>query len=697
MTTFGEKPFFPESKLMLDQNAEEVRQLLSAFSVNGAYSVPARCDGDNDAKTFQEGRYRALLDLCPVTVWIADSNGQTIYTNRHWEEYSGLTAEQSQGHGWMSCIHPEDQAQCAEVWSRRSAAVMYEQEIRFRRRDGQYLWHLAKAVPIVGSQGETLCWMGVCVDIHDRKVAQLAVAEAEEHMRFTLEAAGVGSCGFYPCSEKKEWSGRSADMLGVAREQEPKLEIFMSRVHPDDRQRVWETVGAVLQSPVTQDYDFDYRIVRPDGEVRWLLSRGKYFVPPAGSSEEPRMKGILLDITDRKRSEEEKKKLEEQLLLARKMEAVGRLASGVAHDFNNLITVIAGAADRMQERLANQTDAQDLLNIIHDAANHASGLTGQLLAFGRRQVLHPVPLCLNETLCQFEHMLRRLAGEDIIFKTQFQQDLWRVKMDPVQLEQILLNLAGNARDAMPNGGVITVKTSNCTVAADGNGHALELPPGDYVCLTFSDNGIGMDAEVRSHLFEPFYTTKEFGRGTGLGLSTVYGIVQQSGGHISVHSEPGQGSEFLLYLPRTVEAVQPAAGTNRGKTRADGVNGSEHVLLVEDEPSLREILAEHLREHGYVVHEAANAIEAGDLANRHNIELLITDMVMPGDNGLQVAESLAKEHPGLPTIFISGYSESEAVQGALVRPDTYYLQKPFRVHHLLAKIREVLPSRNGVNR
>lgn len=695
MTAFGEKPFFPESKLMLDQNAEELRQLVSALSSNVMDSLPVPCGGNTDAKALQEPRYRALLDLCPVTVWIADGNGHTIYTNRHWEEYSGLTTDQSQGHGWMSCIHPDDQARSAEVWSRRSGAAIYEQEIRFRRRDGQYLWHLAKAVPIVGSQGETLCWMGVCVDIHDRKVAQLAVAEAEEHMRFTLEAAGVGSCGFYPCSEKKEWSGRSADMLAVPREQEPKLEIFMSRVHPDDRQRVWETVGAVLQSPVTKDYDFDYRILRPDGEVRWLLSRGKYFVPPAGSAEEPRMKGILLDITDRKRSEEEKKKLEEQLLLARKMEAVGRLASGVAHDFNNLITVIAGAADRLQERLANQTGAQDLLNIIHDAANHASGLTGQLLAFGRRQVLHPVPLCLNETLCQFEHMLRRLVAEDIIFKTQFQQDLWRVKIDPVQLEQILLNLAGNARDAMPNGGVITMKTRNCTVAADGNGDALELPPGDYVCLSFSDNGIGMNSEVRSHLFEPFYTTKEFGRGTGLGLSTVYGIVQQSGGHISVHSTPGQGSEFVLYLPRTVEAVQPAPNTNRGQAGTSQVNGSEHVLLVEDEPSLREILVEHLREHGYVVHEAANAIEAGYLANRHNIDLLITDMVMPGADGLQVAESLAKEHPGLPTIFISGYSETEAVQGALGRPDTYYLQKPFRVHHLLAKIREVLPSRNGV--
>jgi two-component system, cell cycle sensor histidine kinase and response regulator CckA len=665
-----------------------------ASSVSPARENENGHDGGNPKPEQSKAHEAALLELCPVTVWMADARGCTTYTNRHWQEYSGQRPEESHGETWLSRVHPEDQVRASQAWAQDAVPAPFEHELRLRRRDGQYRWHLAVGLPITDSSGKAIAWMGICVDIHDRKLAQEKVAEAEEHMRFTLEAAGVGSCGFYPCSEKKEWSGRSADMLGVPREQEPRLDIFMSRVHPEDKQRVWETVGALLQSPVTEEYDFDYRIMRPDGEVRWLLSRGKFFVPPAGSGEEPRMKGILLDITERKQAEEENKKLQEQLVHARKMEAVGRLASGVAHDFNNLITVIAGAADRLQKRFNDQPGALEVLNAIQQAADHASALTGQLLAFGRRQLLNPAVLSLNDTMMKLQGILRRLVGEDIRLDARLQDNLWNVKIDPVQLEQILLNLAANARDAMPQGGAITIETSNRTVEGENKGDPSAPNPGEYVCLSFSDTGLGMDAEVLGHLFEPFYTTKEFGRGTGLGLATVYGIVQQSGGHIAVRSIPGQGTEFTLYLPRSVERAQAEPPLHNVKAKDAVQHGSEHVLLVEDEPSLRAILAEHLRDHGYLVHEAANGREALELAGGKRIDLLITDFVMPGTGGVAVAQSLGASRPRLSTIFISGYSENAGLHQALQQPNTYYLQQPFRVSSLLAKMREAMSHRSG---
>lgn len=678
-------PGWPELAATLERDVAELRYQLSTFSVEASNHI-----GDSNSQiepSHREARYRALLEFAPLAMWITDAHGQIEYANRYWHQYSGRSTEILHSAGWLTHVHPDDLERASGMWSTPSPSQACEHEVRLRRHDGQYRWQLCKGVPIADSRGDTIRWLCLCVDIHDRKMASVAVAEAEEHLRFTLEAAGVGSCGFYPCSEKKEWSGRSADMLGVSRDLKPTLDLFMSRVHPEDKKAVWDGVGALLSSTVTTDYDFDYRIMRPDGTVRWLLSRGKYFVPAADSGEEPRMKGILLDITERKQAEEDKKKLEDQLMLAGKMEAVGRLASGVAHDFNNLITVIRGAADTLQSRLKDHPGAAPILATIHDAAERASAMTDQLLALGRRQVLHPVPLNLNRSTERLKDIICQMLGDHINFEMHLATGLWNVKIDPVQFDQIMLNLAANARDAMPQGGTITIHTSNQPVKASTS---EGVTPGEYVCLAFSDNGVGMDDEVLRHIFEPFYTTKELGHGTGVGLATVYGIVQQSGGHISVHSTPGKGTQFLVHLPRTHEAVHAAdlAGSKIREIRKPG-----SILIVDDEPHLRGLLAEQLDEHGYAVLQAASALQALELGESHAIDLLITDVVMEGSSGEPLARQLAAKHPGMHTIFISGYAPNDHLQQALQQPNTCFVQKPFRLHAILEKVRGLVPLRD----
>lgn len=688
MATAGKSPgkSLPEFSATREHQAAELSHLLANFSLESL-----GLGQQHEQTTGDDGVYRALLDLSPLVVWISDFDGGVIYINRHWLEYSGQDADEASGAGWINRVHPKDRETVAQAWHTAADALApFEYEARLQRKDGQDRWHLSKVLPLKNEQGKVARWLGIAMDVHERKMTAAAVADAEEHLRYTLEAAGVGSCAFYPCIEKKEWSGRSADMLAIPRDEPPTLARFMSRVHPDDVQEVMQKVGALLESPVSREYDFDYRILWPDGTVRWLLSRGKYIVPPPGSGDVAGMKGILLDITERKQAEEDKKKLEEQLRQAQKMEAIGRLASGIAHDFNNLLTIIRGAAERLQKRLPGGSGDQQTVQTIHESAERASALTEQLLAFGRQQMALPRALDVNQVILKLQVILQRLAGKNIALNMHLQEDLWNVKMDPIQIDQILLNLAANARDAMPHGGAITLETSNRTVNGSG-GAPAGLGPGQYVCLSFSDSGEGIEAETLGHIFEPFFTTKEPGQGAGLGLSTVYGIVQQNGGQISVSTVPGQGTVFTLHFPRSTEEAQATEGAAATIGAEQDLCGSESILLVEDEPSLRAILAEHIGEHGYSLHEAANAREAEELAAVRKIDLLITDLVMPGSGGGKLARALAACHPGLRVIFISGYAKHAALEEALRQPNTFFMQKPFRLRDLLVTIRHALDS------
>jgi PAS domain S-box-containing protein len=396
------------------------------------------------------------------------------------------------------------------------------------------------------------------------------------------------------------------------------------------------------------------------------------------------------DVTERRRAERALRDSEEQLRQSQKMDAIGRLAGGVAHDFNNLLTVITGYAEQLLEQLKLPADEalRRAVGEIEGAAERASALTGQLLAFSRKQILEPKELDLNVTLAGTSRLLRRLIGEDIDLEVKLDPDLGRVLADGSQVQQVIMNLAINARDAMPNGGRLSFTTANAELDAAFAQHHLPLAPGRYVMLTVSDTGVGMAAETRARLFEPFFTTKERGKGTGLGLATVYGIVKQTGGYIWVYSEPGQGTVFKIYLPRlgssTTGGAEPA-------TAGRSPSGTETVLLVEDEPMVRSLLGGMLEKRGYRVLTAGSGEEAVVVASgdRGPIHLMVTDVVMPGLGGPELAKRLAPLHPELRVLYVSGYTDDAVLRHGVREGLASFLQKPFTLDALARKIRDVL--------
>jgi two-component system cell cycle sensor histidine kinase/response regulator CckA len=394
---------------------------------------------------------------------------------------------------------------------------------------------------------------------------------------------------------------------------------------------------------------------------------------------------MALDITDRKQ-------LEEQLRQAQKMEAVGRLAGGIAHDFNNLLMVIQGYADLLAERLPEGDPLRRNAEQIQTASQRATSLTRQLLAFSRKQMLAPKVLNVQAVVADMEKILRRLIGEDVQLETKSAADLGLVKADRSQIEQVILNLAVNARDAMPEGGRLTIETANAELDASFAHPPAVLAPGKYVMLAVTDNGCGMDTETQAHIFEPFFTTKEKGKGTGLGLATVYGIVKQSGGYVWVYSEPGRGTSFKVYLPRIEEETAlPRIELSTG-SRANP-RGSETVLLVEDEKGVRELAREYLQMIGYRVIEAENGHTALELAAMHNgkIHLLMTDVVMPGISGRELSERVKAVRPDIRVLFMSGYTDQAVVHHGILESDAVLLQKPFTLNALALKLREILGS------
>jgi PAS domain S-box-containing protein len=466
-------------------------------------------------------------------------------------------------------------------------------------------------------------------------------------------------------------------------------DFWAGRIHPDDRERVVAACRAAAAEG--RPHELEYRAVTADGRTRWL--RDIIQVARDRGGQVRQLRGVTVDLTEGRRAEEALRQSEEALRQAQKMEAVGQLAGGIAHDFNNLLMVIRGDSDLMLRRLRPEDGLRRNAESVRDAADQAAALTRQLLAFSRKQVLAPRLLDLNEILAGMHAMLERLLGETIQLVTVPGEGLGRVKADPSQIEQVIMNLAVNARDAMPDGGRLTVET--CNAGFDETAVRLEGAgtPGRYVVLSVTDTGVGMDPETRARLFEPFFTTKELGKGTGLGLSTVYGIVKQSGGHIWVYSEVRRGTTFKICFPQAGEtAEQPESAPPTEVAR-----GAETVLLVEDAQRVREVVREILEMSGYRVLPAGLGPDAIELARQHAgpIQLLITDVVMPQMSGRELAQRLTALRPDLRVLYMSGYTDDAIVRHGVLAEGMPFLSKPFTPEALAAKVREVLDgSRPG---
>ena len=538
--------------------------------------------------------------------------------------------------------------------------------------------YLATKGPFRDPGGKVIGLLGICRDITDRKRAGEEIRQSQEKLRIHIENTPLAVVEWDLEFRVAAWNPSAERIFGYTREEAiGKHAHFVVAPHYREAvDRVWHDLLAKKGGMRSSPHDN----ITKDGRI---ISCEWYNTPLV--DEAGRVLGaasFVQDITERVA-------LEERFRQAQKMEAVGRLAGGVAHDFNNLLTVILGYAQILADglppgRLADST-AQ-----IRASADRAAGITRQLLAFSRKQVLSPRIIDLNDIVLNLDSLLRRLIGEDIEVLTRPASDLGAVKADPGQIEQVIMNLALNARDAMPNGGTLTLETSNAQLDEAYARDHPPLEPGRFVLLSVSDTGVGMTAEVQARIFEPFFTTKEVGKGTGLGLSTVYGIIKQSGGYIWVYSEPGRGTTFKIYLPR---AEQPAQDVDVEKRAGSVREGSETILLVEDDPQLRELTSSVLTQCGYKVLVAGNAEEGLAIAkfNHRDIRLLVTDVVMPHMNGPQLAEKLLRISPEIRVLYISGYTDNAIVHYGVLEEGLWFLPKPFTMTALVNKVREVLDA------
>ncbi|MDZ4183897.1 MAG: PAS domain S-box protein, partial [Desulfuromonadales bacterium] len=583
---------------------------------------------------------------------------------------------------WIERLHPEDREPVAAVYQAyvRGEIPEYKVEFRQKTRDGKWKWILSYGrIMKRAVDGTPLRMLGVHVDISERKEAEEALREGKEQLRVIFDASQAGIILVSPQGEILFANSRMAELFGMPLE---KLigSSYAEHLHPSEAkagdERMQQLIRGEIQSVANERH---YR--RADGTDFWGFLSGKRLENPDGSLRA--LVGIIADLTEQRR-------LQEQLSQAHKIESVGRLAGGVAHDFNNMLGVIIGHAQlaRMKETLSPRM--AEHLEQIEEAAERSSDIARQLLAFARKQTATPLILDLNETVAGMLKILTRLIGENIDLAWFPAESLWRVKMAPAQIDQILANLCINARDAIVGTGRISIETRNQMIDATFAARHTGLVAGDYVLLTVSDNGCGMEKETIRNIFEPFFTTKEVGKGTGLGLATVYGIVKQNDGFIDVYSEAGQGTTFKIYLPRYREGGEESPAS---ESLMPAERGQETILLVEDEPGILALGKELLETQGYNVLAAATPGEAIRLATeyRGKIHLLLTDVIMPEMNGRDLAGKLLSLHPALKRLFMSGYTADIIAHHGVLDEGVHFIQKPFSFANLTAKVREALDS------
>ena len=591
-------------------------------------------------------------------------------------------------------IHPEDRPR---IEGQLAAAVAgdrnFAAEYRFRARDGRYLDILDRGRFVRDAGGRAVRMVGSMVDVSERKRAEAVLRESEARHRAVLESAMDAFVGMDHEGRITEFNPAAERMFGRSRGEVLGRELASVIIPPSFRKAHRRGLARYLATGESV-------VIGGRLEVSALHADGREFpveltVTRAGPSDRPAFNAYLRDLTAHKQAESARSSLEMQLQQSQKMEAIGRLAGGVAHDFNNLLTVISGRALMLLSRLEPGQPMRRDVELIQKTSQRAVALTSQLLAFSRKQVVQPRVLELGPLMSEVAPMLQRMIGEDVELRVLPVEGTGRVKVDPSQMQQVLMNLAVNARDAMPGGGRITVQVRDVEVPESiALGHA-SLPAGRYVTLAVSDTGIGMTAETAAHIFEPFFTTKEQGKGTGLGLSTVYGILEQSHGRIRVESEPGHGTTFTIYLPRVDEPLQ-ARPSDTGSAAEPGRRRrttARTVLVVDDEPEVLEFATEILGRVGYRVLEAVDGPSAIDVVRRHegDIHLLVTDMVMPGMSGRDLAERLRTLRASLPVLYTSGFVQDAAARAAFASERSAFVAKPFSPELLTDRVRELLAT------
>ncbi|WP_304638649.1 hybrid sensor histidine kinase/response regulator [Pseudomonas sp.] len=670
---------------VLDESGQVTGIFVQGYDVSDTFRAQA-------ALRDSEQRFTALAEALPTIVWTAHADGESEWLNEQAYRYSGVASGKLAGSGWQELIHEDDRAETLRAWRQalKSGAPL-TCELRLRRRDGEYRWHLARAVPIVNDSGEITRWFGTNTDIEDQKQAAEALSKRNSRLQRrvaqrTLERdrvwrnsrdllAVIDQAGIY-LSANPAW----ADILGYAPEQ-IEGRHFSELVHPEDVSASHVALGQAFDADLTS---FEIRYLHRDGSLRWVSwhtsAEGRYCY------------AYGRDITSAKQQAQALRDAEEQLRQAQKMEAVGQLTGGIAHDFNNLLSGIIGSLELMMARI-EQGRAQTIGRYAQGAmqsAQRAAALTHRLLAFARRQPLSPTEVQADRLVRDMRDLIQRTLGPSFRLRLRNDSELWPTLCDPYQLESALLNICINARDAMPDGGLLTIETFN-TSREDhwptGQGQPRQ---GDYVAIRLTDTGVGMPAEVMERVVEPFFTTKPLGQGTGLGLSMVYGFARQSDGHLDIASAVGQGSSFTIYLPRYL------GGATSAPEQLPQLECSRRacatVLVVEDESLVRELLMEALHEMGYVVMHAADG-RAGrrQISAASRIDLLITDIGLPGVDGRTLASEALAIHPGIKVLYITGYAQEPSFASALEPGVRELITKPFLVATLKSRVIRLLES------
>jgi|HubBroStandDraft_1064217.scaffolds.fasta_scaffold00132_24 PAS domain S-box-containing protein len=624
-----------------------------------------------------EARFSSAFEYAPIGIALVTPDGSFIKVNGTLCELLGYTPEELQTKNFRDVTHPDDVD--ASLKSARQAlaseARSYQMQKRYTHKSGRVVWAWLSTFLVRDSKGGPLYFISQIQDITERKRAEDDLRDAEERFAKAFQSSPE-MCAITTLREPRfiEANDTFLRVMGYERSEVIGRTVAELRIWPDPEERA-AVIKKVLEGPAAREEDVRFRTksgrilqVRMSAEVIHLQN-------------EPCLLGLARDVT-------EQNLLEEQFRQAQKMEAVGRLAGGIAHDFNNLLGVIIGYSELVSSGLPTDSVLHKRVEAIKQAGQRAAALTTQLLAFSRKQALQPRVVNLNSVVTETEKLLRPLLGEDIERTVVLDSKLGQVKADAGQIVQVIMNLAVNARDAMPNGGKLIIETANISVQEETLCEGIPVQPGFYVMLAVGDTGTGMDDETKARIFEPFYTTKPAGKGTGLGLATVYSIVDQNGGCIFVETSVGKGTMFKIYLPR-IDEVADAPVLQVAPAKTTQVSGT--VLLVEDELGLRAVVDESLRQEGYRVLLAANGMDALEVATRHQgpIQLLITDVIMPFVSGPQLAQSLKALRPETRVLYISGYTADKFADYPKLDPDLALLQKPFKLVDLAQKVRDLL--------